>query len=188
MNSLNAALALAAILVGATGAHGQVYKWVDQNGVTNYAGKRPTDIDAGLKLDVVEERLSIYAQDKRVLRALDTASQGISPVLSNRIDSLERQLAAERQARQYSAAAEASALQAAYEQCLAQRRVDCDTPVGYFPYTDVGAPRHRLRQRPFVPGVSLSGVTAGNVTSAIRSADSVTLRSSLAPRRAFRSR
>lgn len=202
MHSLLATLALAAVLVGAaTSAHGQVYKWVDQNGVTNYAGKPPTDVNAVQELDVVEERLSVYAQDKRVLRALDTASQRIDPILSNRIESLERQLAGERQARQYAAAAEASALQAAYEQCLAQRRVDCGSPVGYFPTTDFAAPSHRQRQHPFLPSVSMKGVTAGNVTAAIRSAggrldgtpaasgtDTVTLRSSLAPRRALRSR
>ena len=173
MNLVPATLALAAILVGAAAsAHGQVYKWVDRNGVTNYTGKPPTEISTVKKLDAAAERLSVYPQDKAVLRTLDTAFQASDPILSNRIEWLERQLAAERQARQYAVAAEASALQAAYEQCLAQRRVDCDSPLGYYPHTPFAGAvaMRRQRQQPFLPSVSLNGVTAGNVTAAIRSA------------------
>jgi len=171
MNSLRASLAVAAVLAGAaSSALGQVYKWVDQNGVTNYSGKPPTEINAVKKLDVVAERLSVYPPDKAVMRALDTASQRIDPVLTNRIDLLERQLAAERQARQYAAATEASVLQAAYEQCLAQRRVDCDGQVAYYAYAPISVAMRRQRQQHFVPSISLNGVTAGNVTAAIRSA------------------
>ena len=173
MNPRHAFLALVAVLVGASAnVHAQVYKWVDQNGVTNYAAKPPTQTNSVKKLDVVAERLSVYAPDKAVLRALSSASSRNDPTLSNRIDWLERQLAAERLARQYAAAGEAGAMQAAYEQCLSQRRVDCDSLNGYYPYAPfaVAVTRHRNRQQPFFPNNSLSGVTAGNVTAAIRSA------------------
>ncbi|MBI2316176.1 MAG: DUF4124 domain-containing protein [Betaproteobacteria bacterium] len=173
MNARQFGVAFAALLAGASaGAHAQIYKWVDENGVTNYAGKPPVAAQSAKELDVVPERISIYAQDPAVLRALETASASRrDPLVYARIDRLERALAAERQARHDLLAAEAAAARAAYEQCLAQRRVDCETESlgGYSP-PPVAPAQFRRRQRPFVAEVTLNGVTAGNVTAAIRNA------------------
>lgn len=170
MKSLQLTLTLAAALIGATaGAHAQVYKWVDHNGVTNYAGKPPADRQAVKNWDVVEEKISVYVEDPAVLRSLATASAAKrDPFLYDRIDRLERQLAAERQARHDALMAQAAASQAAYEECLAQRRVDCDGYGGASPY--VAPVQIQPRRKPFRPGLALHGVTAGNVTTAIRNA------------------
>lgn len=153
--------ALAVVLAG-TPAWAQVYKWVDERGVTHYSDQAPPKQEAVKNLDIVADRLSVYTPDPSLMRPSE--HQGGDPVLSDRIDRLERQLQAERQARQYAAAAEAQAYMTAYEQCLADRRVDCDGYGGYYPYAApvvVAAFRHR-RFRP-VAFPHVTGLTAGNV-------------------------
>lgn len=158
---------LAAILVAAP-VSAQTYKWVDENGVTNYASSPPSTTKATTKIVTVAERISVYTSDGADARALDASSRN-EGALSRRIDRLERQLDAERQARQYAAMAEARASQAAYDSCVAERHVDCDDSGGYYPYGPVivSAPFQHRRSR-FVPLVAVTGVTAGNVTQAIR--------------------
>ena len=159
---------LIAILVAAP-ASAQVYKWVDENGGTNYSSKPPSTGKAAKKFEIVADRISVYTPDRAVTRALEAGPQRSDGILSNRIDRLERQLEAERQARQYAAAAEASASQAAYDRCVAERRVDCGGYSGYYPYGPaVVFVRFHHRRPRFVPTVAVTGVTAGNVTAAIR--------------------
>src|SRR5258707_13931248 len=88
---------LVAILLAATGgtAYAQIYKWVDEAGKTHYSDHAPAD---GKKPDTVADRISVYAPDPALL-ARAAAPAGSNPVLSDRVDSLERQLQAERLAR-----------------------------------------------------------------------------------------
>ena len=160
---------LTAFLV-AVPAFSQVYKWVDENGMTNYSGKPPTYVKPGTTLDTVAEKITVYTPDKALMQAMQSRPQGTVAVLSDRIDRLERQLQAERQARQYAAAAQASTTQAAYERCLTERRVDCAHFCGYPPYVPVVFASSRGQPRPFIPTVPLTGITAGNVTTAIATA------------------
>jgi Domain of unknown function (DUF4124) len=164
------------ILLAAASApvHAQVYKWVDEAGQTHYSDKAP----AGKKSRAVVDRISVYASDPSPVRAM--ASAGAVPGLSDRVDSLERQLYAERQARQQLelAAYDAQASQAAYERCFADRRVDCDGYDGYGPYAvpiAVVPVRHRrpIRVRAgnvvgpgIMPGTfnGPNAITAGNFT------------------------
>jgi hypothetical protein len=159
---------LMVILVAAP-ASAQMYKWVDENGVTNYASKPPSPSKAAKKFVTVADRISVYTPESAVTRALEAGASRNEGMLSKRIDSLERRLEAERQARELAAAAEARASQAAYDLCVAERRVDCDGSTGYYPYGPavVFAP-FQHRQPRFVPVVAVTGVTAGNVTAAIR--------------------
>ena len=159
---------LIAILI-AIPASAQMYKWVDENGVTNYSGEPPSPSKAAKKFGIVEERISVYTPDSAIDRRLQAGASTNEGILSKRIDGLERQLEAERQARQYAAAAEARASQAAYDMCVGERRVDCDGNSGYYPYAPgvVFAPS-KIRRPRFVPAVDVTGVTAGNVTAAIR--------------------
>ena len=155
---------LAVVIAGAP-AWAQVYKWVDERGVTHYSDQAPPKQAAEKKLDIVTDRLSVYTPDPSLIRP--SGRSGSDPALSDRVDRLERELQAERQARQYEAAAEAQAyMTAAYEQCLADRRVDCDGYGGYYPYAApvvVAAFRHR-RFRPIaIPHAT--GLTAGNVVA-----------------------
>jgi len=151
---------LVAILLAATGgtAYAQIYKWVDEAGKTHYSDQAPA---GGKKPDTVADRISIYAPDPALL-ARAAATSVPDPALSNRVDSLERQLQAERLARrQYEAAAYAQMSQAAYDGCRADRRVDCD--YGGAPYVGpiaVVPVRHR---RPILVRTSFTGRTAGNV-------------------------
>src|SRR5712691_6989768 len=152
---------LVAILLAATGgtAYAQIYKWVDEAGKTHYSDTAPA---GGKKVDTVPDRISVYAPDPSIARAAATA--GSDPVLSDRVDRLERQLHAERLARQQlELASFTQASQAAYERCLSDRRVDCDSYGGAMPYAGpivVVPVRHR---RPILVRTSFTGLGAGNI-------------------------
>src|SRR5258706_10481091 len=151
---------LVAILLAATGgtAYAQIYKWVDEAGKTHYSDHAPAD---GKKPDTVADRISVYAPDPALL-ARAAAPAGSNPVLSDRVDRLERQLQAERLARRpYEMATYAQMSQAAYDGCRADRRVDCD--YGGAPYVGplAGGPIRHRRPIPLPP--SFPGRTAGKV-------------------------
>ena len=150
---------LLVILLAATGgpACAQIYRWVDEAGKTHYSDQAPA---GGKKLDTVADRISVYAPDP-ALRARAAATPEQNPVLSDRVDRLERQLYGERLARQQYELAAFS--QAAYERCLAERRVDCDGYGKTMPYAGpivVVPVRHR---RPILVRTSFTGLSAGNV-------------------------
>jgi hypothetical protein len=151
-----------AVLVAGTPAWAQVYKWVDENGVTHYSDQSPAKRQGVKKLDIVTDRLSVYTPDPSLVRPPEHL--GDDPGLSARMDRLERQLQIERQARRYAAAAQDQAFMAAYEQCVADRRVDCDGVGGYYPFAAsvvVAAFRHRRFSPVAFPHAT--GLTAGNV-------------------------
>ena len=158
MKAFSSSLVSVVILLAAASgpAHAQIYKWVDEAGTTHYSDKAPT---GAKQLDTVADRISVYAPDPSIARA---AAAGANPALSDRMDRLERQLHAERLARQQvELAAFTQASQAAYERCLAERRVDCD--YGGMPYAGpiaVVPVRHR---RPILVRTSFTGPTTGNV-------------------------
>jgi hypothetical protein len=153
--------ALIAILAAGPVA-AQVYKWVDDAGATHYSDKAPEKAGPASKLEVVVDRISVYHQDPNLTRL--AANSGSNAVLADRVDRLERQLQAERRARQYAAAADTRATMAAYDQCLADRRVDCDNYAGYYPYGGVPVAVVAVRhQHPFTPVAPITGITAGNV-------------------------
>src|SRR6266581_5927311 len=157
MKALGASLVV--ILLGASGgpAQAQIYKWVDEAGKTHYSDTAPV---GRKKIDTVADRISVYAPDPALLaRALAPAAP--DPALSDRVDRLERQLHSERLARQQLELAAFS--QAAYDRCLSDRRVDCDSYGGAMPYAvpiAVVPVRHR---RPMLVRTSFTGLGAGNV-------------------------
>jgi len=159
--SLIGSAALLGAVVSASPAIAQVYKWIDDAGTTHYSDQAPQKRDSARKAAVVPDRLSVYEQPPRLIAS---SYPGRESALNDRVDALERQLQAERRARDSVAAAESQAALAAYQRCLAERRVDCDAYAGvYSPYAAplvfVPVRRHRppTRQVPF------PGVTAGNV-------------------------
>src|SRR6266852_5166576 len=157
MRALGSSLVVILLGAGSGLAHAQIYKWVDEAGKTHYSDTAPA---GRKKIDTVADRISVYAPDPALLaRAAATAAP--DPALSDRVDRLERQLQAERLARQQYELA--SFTQAAYERCLADRRVDCDAYGGTMPYAGpiaVVPVRHR---RPVLVRTSFTGLTAGNV-------------------------
>src|SRR5258706_397082 len=155
---------LVAILLAATGgtAYAQIYKWVDEAGKTHYSDQAPA---GGKKPDTVADRISVYAPDPALL-ARAAAPAGSNPVLSDRGDSLERQLQAERLARrQYEMATYAQMSQAAYDGCRADRRVDCD--YGGAPYVGPIAVVPIPHRRPILVRPSVTGRTAGNAAGSL---------------------
>jgi hypothetical protein len=154
-------IALLAILASAP-ASAQVYKWVDERGVTNYSNQPPTDPKAANKVAIVEEKISVYTPDKALMQAVEAARQRSNQGLSERVASLERQLEAERRARQYASAAEP---QAAYDPCQGERAIDCSGFYsGYYPYGPayvIAAYRHLPRN--IVHTRLTPGTVAGNV-------------------------
>ena len=137
--------------------YAQIYKWVDEAGKTHYSDQAPA---VGKKSDTVADRISVYSPDPSLL-ARAAASAAPDPALSDRVDRLERQLHAERLARQQVDLAAFS--QAAYERCISERRVDCDSYGGTMPYAGpiaVVPVRHR---RPVFVRTSFTGRGAGNV-------------------------
>ena len=171
-------MALVAILASAP-ASAQVYKWVDGGGVTNYSNQPPTDPKAAKKVEVIEDRISVYTPDKSLAQAIEYDRQRSNQALSRRVDDLERQLDAERRVRQYAAAE----VPAAYDPCLSAAAFDCmGTYGGYYPYgyTTVFYPRRHLPRKivqpHFTPGtiagnvVGMNGFIPGNSVSAFTGA------------------
>ena len=146
-------------IFAAAPACAQLYKWVDERGVTNYSNQPPADPKAAKKLRPVEDRISVYTPDRALTQAVEAFRQKSNQAAAERIASLERQLEAERLARQQAAAAQAS-----YDPCLSQR-INCNGIYsGYYPYgpSFVFVPaRHRLRS--IVQTQLTPGTTAGNV-------------------------
>ena len=138
-------------------AYAQIYKWVDEAGKTHYSDQAPA---GGKKPATVADRISVYAPDPTLL-ARAAAPAAPDPALSDRVDRLERQLHAERLARQQYELA--SLAQAAYERCLSERRVDCDGYGGTMPYAGPIAVVPVQHRRPMLVRTSFTGRGAGNV-------------------------
>jgi len=116
--------ALASILaLAAWPVLAQVYKWVDEKGVVNYSNEAPADRKS-TQLDPKSSRVSTIASDESLKRP--SATTPGERMLSEKIDRLERKLDAERYARSVSEAQMQTAADAWYQQCLRDRRVDCD--------------------------------------------------------------
>jgi len=147
----------------------QLYKWVDERGVTNYSNQPPIDAQPARKFAPVEDRVSVYSTDPALTQAIASLYQRPRRSESERIDRLERELAAERSARQYATTATVPS------SCAGG---DCyGYPGDYYPYVPV-AGYFPLRNRfpvvpvvlpaqnrfPFpIPGPVTPGPTAGNV-------------------------
>jgi len=136
--SLIAALAVALL---PSLASAQLYKWVDDTGVTNYSSAPPPG-RSSLRVDDESDRVStIPAYD---YPRGDPANR--DSIMRDRIDRLEAEMAHNRQ----TAAMQEAAAQEAYrqwrEQCIAQRRTDCDDP-----YPNLNDPGYYAGSAPYSP-------------------------------------
>lgn len=150
---------LVAILATAP-ACAQLYKWVDERGVTNYSNQPPADPKAAKKLQPVEDRVSVYTPDEALTQAVAAFRQKSDRTSAERIASLERELEAERRARQYATVTAA----AVADPCLSQG-IGCNGIYsGYYPYGPyfVFVPT-RHRPRSIAQPQLIPGTTAGNV-------------------------
>ena len=68
------AIALAVATVFSTApASAELYKWVDERGVTTYSDKKPDDPKSSDKVKEVAGNLSVYSPDKSLLQAVEVA-------------------------------------------------------------------------------------------------------------------
>ena len=150
-------LACVTLLGAATPAlSAQLYKWVDERGVTNYSNQPPADPGAAKNLGPVEGNLSVYSPDPALTRAVAAQRQeGYNRGLAERVDYLERQLEAERLARQYAAPAVPVSVPCPSGDCYGSYYPAGIAGGGFFP---VGHKHNRL-----IPAQLPLGATAGNV-------------------------
>lgn len=128
-------------LLAANAATAQMYKWVDERGRVTYTNVPPPDSGQRGKLETIVPAavaVSTYSSVESLGKGV-IAQQERN--LASRVEQLERELAAERQARSNAqiaaqqasqaaesrAAAEARRQRELRERCLADRRVDCDS-------------------------------------------------------------
>jgi hypothetical protein len=139
---------LVIVLLAPAPAWAQVYKWVDDKGVVNYSSQPPADRKSAL-LDPNSVSVSTYAPDEKRTRTAQTMPSVNERALA------ERKLDAEHYARQISADTQTRSMERRFDQCLRDRRVDCDY-AGFDPYYAPYGPtvvvfRPHLRPRPIVP-------------------------------------
>lgn len=145
--------ALAAVALAAP-AGAQLYKWVDDKGVTNYGSSPPANARNVQKVDESNPRVSTVPGLKP-----EEVQAGENRALQHKVDQLERDLEAQRRATA-DAQARATADTQWRERCLADRRIDCDDPwrgqLGYDPgwvpyYPPVVVPPKPAPPRPIPP-------------------------------------
>jgi hypothetical protein len=158
MRTVIRSVVVVAAIFAVVPACAETYKWVDENGVTTYSNSPPPGARVAKKFEIVPDRISVIPQDRGVMRSVEDASRRDARILQ-----LERELAAARGAGGYPAAA--GATQAAYQSCVADRRVDCELfrnggydadAYGYYPapYYVIGV---AYRPRVFAPGFPVRG-------------------------------
>lgn len=131
----------ALILLMAIDAPAEVYRWVDEHGVVNYASRPPAGSRAR-PVNTDEARLSVVPAPARPgATAPATAEQA---ALRDRLRRVELQLEEERRQRALAQAAEADRLARARADCEAQRRLNCDIdPYGFNEPTVMVSPVRR---------------------------------------------
>ncbi|MGH8641816.1 MAG: DUF4124 domain-containing protein, partial [Burkholderiales bacterium] len=151
-------LACVTLLGAATPAlSAQLYKWVDERGVTNYSNQPPTDPNTARNLRPVEGNLSVYSPDPALARAVATYRQeSYKRGLAERVDYLERELAAERLARQYAPPAAALSVPCQSGDCYGNYPA-------YYPGGIAGGGFFPVGHKRLIPAQLPVGATAGNV-------------------------
>jgi hypothetical protein len=148
---------LALLGAAAPAMSAQLYKWVDERGVTNYSNQQPADPNAAKNVGPVAGNLSVYSPDPALTRAVAAFQQENNRGLAARVDYLERQLEIERLARQYAAPVVPAAAPCQSGDCYGNYGTYYPAGGGGF-FPIVGHKNKRL-----IPAQLPVGVTAGNV-------------------------
>src|SRR5688500_12379709 len=64
-----------ALSLAASAGAGELYKWIDENGVVNYSNNPPPKTKGGKAATVVEDRTSVYTPEKSVTEALERSKE-----------------------------------------------------------------------------------------------------------------
>lgn len=65
----------------------QIYKWVDEHGVTNYSNHRPAQTARGGEIGIVENRISVYSPDPHLSQAVDAFRMRSNTIGVNNVSS-----------------------------------------------------------------------------------------------------
>lgn len=167
-------LVVAAVILPVSTASAQIYKWVDEHGVTNYSNLRPSDPKVQQQADLIGNTISVYTPDPALVQAVDDF----------RTKSNKNSLKSPARATTIEAPYPPVGLlvPAAPEPCAGYRSGYCDElHPGYYPYAPVAGHhffRHRhkrIRQIRVTPGaiagqvVGMDGFIPGNSANARRS-------------------
>ncbi len=144
-------------MITASSAAAQIFKWVDENGVTTYSNQRPANANAAGDIEVVENRISVYTPDAALLEAVDTFRQQSNRAGANAAAPQERPSG------QYAAPVYVP-VPVAPDPCADEGSAYCNEMyTGYYPYAP--AVGHRVYRRyKRVPQIRLRpGTIAGQV-------------------------
>ncbi len=157
---------LAATLVAgeyASAQQSQIYKWKDDKGIVHYSNSPPPK---GTEASVLDESKSKVSVVPAIQTPANSASDS-DKQLKNRVQSLERELENERRGQPAASQAQAENYQRWREECLSQRRLDCDDPAAAagpiygYPAPPVVRPPGPRPPRSDFPNVVPPGYTVG---------------------------
>ena len=136
----------------------QIYKWVDERGVTNYSNRQPDRAAAPGKFGIVESKISVYTPDPALTQAVDAFRMRSNEISARR--AAPETVLAER----YSVPVYVPA-PAAIEPCSGYGPAHCDESyTGYDPYSPVAGHRFYRGRYKRVPQVRIKpGTIAGQV-------------------------
>jgi len=150
-------LVAAAAILPVSGASAQIYKWVDERGVTNYSNQRPSDPTGQRQAGLVGNTISVYTPDPDLVQAVDEFRKRSNETA-------------------FKSAARAATIGAPYapvgvsvpvapDPCEGYRSVHCnDVHPGYQLHAPVAAHRFFRRQHKRIPQIALKpGAIAGQV-------------------------
>ena len=124
-------------------ASAELYKWVDERGVTNYSNEPPPAAATANKLTRVGNRISVYTPDESFMQAVKAVREQSIKALS------------EPEPERSPVARIGPPQQSGYEQCLASGRVGCEDLYNtYYPLYATGAavlPWRGARPTRFLP-------------------------------------
>lgn len=151
-------LVAAAAILSASTASAQIYKWVDEHGVTNYSNQRPAGAKAREQVGVVENRISVYTPDPSLSEAVDAFRMRSNKIGRNSAD-VEASSAKPYVAPIY------VPVSVPADPCTGYRAAHCnEVYTGYYPYGPVAG--HRFYRHPHkrIPQIRLRpGAIAGQV-------------------------
>lgn len=101
-----------------------IYKWKDEKGVVHYSNTPPPEGTKATVLDESKSKVSVVPG----VQAPAPPPAGSDAQLQNRVQRLERELEDERRSQAAASQAQSDAYQRWREECLKQRRLDCDDP------------------------------------------------------------
>jgi hypothetical protein len=148
-----AALLIAVTLAGSP-VSAQLYKWVDERGVTNYSDQAPVDAATLNKLRPIDNRVSVYSPDAALTSAVESLRRGD---VQGAVSGASRTGAGHEQA--------PPATVVMQDSCLSGAATGCTSVYAGVPYDPwygyVRPPLHRPRH--VAQPRLMPGATAGNV-------------------------